>query len=204
MTSLQKTRSGMEEQYQARLKRPRIVVGLGTCGIAAGGNKVMAAIKQEVADRKLDVDVDFTSCIGMCYAEPVVEIALPGSASVVYGGVYPDNVTKLIDGHLVNKTPVAEMAEVQIPGEATPYEGIPVMEEAGYYAKQVRSVTSRLGRTNPENIEDYIATGGYAALEKALSMDRLDIINEVKKSGIRGRGAGASPPGPSGSSCTTR
>jgi NADH-quinone oxidoreductase subunit F len=69
------------------------------------------------------------------------------------------------------------------------------MEKSGYYAKQVRSVTSRLGRTNPESIEDYIATGGYAAIEKAISMDRLDIINEVKKSGLRGRGGGGFPTG---------
>jgi NADH-quinone oxidoreductase subunit F len=195
MTSLQKTRSGMEEQYQSKLNRPRIVVGLGTCGIAAGAKKVMDVIVSEVAKRKLDVDVDFTSCIGMCFAEPVVEIALPGSASVVYGGVYPDNVMKLLESHVVKKTPLTEMAEIQITGEASPYEGIPVMEESGYYAKQVRSVTSRLGRTNPENIEDYIATGGYAALEKALAMERLDIISEIKKSGLRGRGGGGFPTG---------
>jgi len=195
MTNLQKSRSTIEEQYKAKLNRPRIVVGLGTCGIAAGGNKVMAAIKKEVAERKLDVDVDFTSCIGMCFAEPAVEIGLPGEPSVVYGGIYPDKVAQLIESHVVGKKPVNELAAIQITGEATPFDGIPVMEKAGYYAKQVRSVTSRLGRTNPESIEDYIATGGYAAIEKAIAMDRLDIINEVKKSGLRGRGGGGFPTG---------
>jgi len=195
MTNLQKSRSTIEEQYKAKLNRPRIVVGLGTCGIAAGGNKVMDAIKKEVAARKLDVDVDFTSCIGMCFAEPAVEIGLPGQASVVYGGIYPDKVAQLIESHVVGKKPVNELAAIQITGEATPFDGIPVMEKAGYYAKQVRSVTSRLGRTNPESIEDYIATGGYAAIEKAIAMDRLDIINEVKKSGLRGRGGGGFPTG---------
>jgi NADH-quinone oxidoreductase subunit F len=195
MSNLKQMRSGIEEQYKAKLNRPRIVVGLGTCGIAAGGRKVMKAIQEEVAARKLDVDVDFTSCIGMCFAEPVIEIALPGTPSVVYGGVFPDNVNKLIEGHVVNKTPVNEMAEIQIAGDAKPFDGIPVMEKSGYYAKQVRSVTSRLGRTNPESIEDYIATGGYAGIEKALTMDRQDIINEVKKSGLRGRGGGGFPTG---------
>ncbi len=195
MTNLQKSRSTIEEQYKAKLNRPRIVVGLGTCGIAAGGNKVMAAIKKEVAERKLDVDVDFTSCIGMCFAEPAVEIGLPGEPSVVYGGIYPDKVAQLIESHVVGKTPVNELAAIQITGDAKPFDGIPVMEKAGYYAKQVRSVTSRLGRTNPESIEDYIATGGYAAIEKAIAMDRLDIINEVKKSGLRGRGGGGFPTG---------
>ncbi len=146
MTNLQKSRSSMEEQYKAKLTRPRIVVGLGTCGIAAGGNKVMAAIKKEVADRKLDVDVDFTSCIGMCFAEPVIEISLPGSSSVVYGGVFPDNVGKLIEGHLINKTPLTDMSEIQIPGDAKPYDGIPVMEKAGYYPS--RCVPSRASGEN--------------------------------------------------------
>ena len=195
MSNLKEMRSGIEEQYKGKLNRPRIVVGLGTCGIAAGGNKVMAAIKDEVKTRGLDVDIDFTSCIGMCFAEPVVEVALPGASSVVYGGVFPDNVSKLIEGHVIGKAPVTEMAEIQIPGDAAPYEGIPVMKKSGYYEKQVRSVTSRLGRTNPESIEDYIATGGYAGLEKAISMDRLEIINEVKKSGLRGRGGGGFPTG---------
>ncbi len=112
MGTLKELRSSIEEQHKKKMDRPRIVVGLGTCGIAAGGNKVMAAIKDEVASRGLDVDLDFTSCIGMCYAEPVVEMSLPGAASVVYGGVYPDNVSKLIEGHLVNKTPVTDMAEI--------------------------------------------------------------------------------------------
>jgi NADH-quinone oxidoreductase subunit F len=195
MSNLKKMRSKIEEQYKEKLNRPRIVVGLGTCGIAAGGNKVMEAIKGEVSSRGLDVDVDFTSCIGMCYAEPAVEIALPGSASVVYGGIYPDKVAQLIESHVVGKAPVMDLAAIQIPGDAAPYDGIAVMEKSGYYAKQVRSVTSRLGRTNPESIEDYIATGGYAGIEKAISMERLDIINEVKKSGIRGRGGGGFPTG---------
>src|SRR3990172_7064704 len=103
MSILKETRSGIEEQYKQKLNRPRIVVGLGTCGIAAGGNKVMEAIKGEVATQGLDVDIDFTSCIGMCFAEPVVEISLPGASSVIYGGVFPESVSKLIAGHLIAK-----------------------------------------------------------------------------------------------------
>jgi NADH-quinone oxidoreductase subunit F len=69
------------------------------------------------------------------------------------------------------------------------------MEKSAYYEKQIRSVTSRLGRTNPERIEDYIATGGYAGIEKALTMEPQEIINEVKISGLRGRGGGGFPTG---------
>lgn len=195
MNNLNELRAQCLQQYKAKQDKPRVVVGLGTCGIAAGGEKVMKAIKEDVAKRGLEVDIDITSCIGMCYAEPVIEVSLPGKASVVYGGVYPENVGKIIESHLVNGNPVTEMAEIQIPGENTPYEGIDVMEKAPYYEKQVRSVTSRLGRTNPESIEDYLATGGYEGLEKALSMDPQAIVDEIKKSGLRGRGGGGFPTG---------
>ena len=195
MNNLNELRAKCKEIYEKKLSRPRVVVGLGTCGIASGGDRVMKAIQEEVAAKGLDVDVDFTSCIGMCYAEPIVEVAIPGMPSVVYGNIFPEKVPQLLESHVVNKKPVYEWAYIQIPGDATPLEGIDVMEKAPYYEKQVRSVTARLGRTNPESIEEYIATGGYEAFEKCLSMERQAIIDEIKKSGLRGRGGGGFPTG---------
>ncbi|MHB1043295.1 MAG: NADH-quinone oxidoreductase subunit NuoF [Eubacteriales bacterium] len=188
MKNLNDVRARYQEQYRQKLNRPRIVVGLGTCGIAAGGEKVMAAVKKEAAGRGLDVDIDFTSCIGICFKEPTVEVALPGAASVIYGDMSPDRVGQLLDSHVVNKTPVLEWAYMQIPGDAPPYADITAMDESAYYKMQVRTVTSRLGRTNPESIVEYIATGGYEALEKVIGMKQQEIIDEVKKSGLRGRG----------------
>lgn len=193
--SLAEIRTQMTEKYQAKFDKARIVVGLGTCGIAAGGDKVMAAIEELVQKNKLDVTVDFTSCIGMCFQEPIVEIQLPQKPSVVYGDIFPDKVEELIDSHIVNQTPVKEWAIMQVPGETPPYEDLEIMDSSAYYEKQKRSVTSRLGRTNPESIEDYMATGGYQGLEKALQMDRLAIVDEVKDSGLRGRGGGGFPTG---------
>lgn len=196
MGNLNDLRSGFTEQYKQKFNRPRIVVGLGTCGIAAGGDKVMAAIKQEAADKNIDVDIDFTSCIGMCFKEPTVEISLPGFASVIYGDMTPEKVPALLDSHITNKTPVVEWAVMQIPENSTAqYENIVKMNDFPFYSKQVRTVTSRLGRTNPESIVDYIATDGYKALEKVLGMNQLDIIEEIKKSGLRGRGGGGFPTG---------
>jgi len=195
MTNIDELRAECKEQYEKKLNRPRIVVGLGTCGIASGGRKVMEAIKKEVAERSLDVDIDFTSCIGMCFMEPIVEVSLPGKASVIYGDIFPNKVAQLIESHIVNETPIYEWAAMQIPDGDTPYEGIVTMDEAPYYKKQVRSVTSRLGRTNPESIEEYIATGGYEGIQKGLQIGREAIIEEIKKSGLRGRGGGGFPTG---------
>ena len=195
MNNLDQLRAKYQQQYKQKLSRPRIVVGLGTCGIAAGGEKVMEAIKEQVAAKALNVDLDFTSCIGMCYREPLVEIALPGKPSIIYGDIFPDKAEKLVDS-IINDAPVFEWAVMQIVEDGvTPYQGLDIMESSPYYQKQVRSVTSRLGRTNPESIIDYIATGGYEGIEKALKMDRQAVIDEVKKSGLRGRGGGGFPTG---------
>jgi len=194
LKSLDQVRATYQEEYRHKTAKNRIVVGLGTCGIAAGGEKVMTAIKEQAAARGLDVAVDFTSCIGMCYREPVVEVAVAGAPSVIYGDIYPDKVEMLLES-IENKTPVYEWAAMQIPNGAVPYEGIAIMDQSPYYQKQVRSVTSRLGRTNPESIVDYMATGGYEGIEKALKMDRMAVIDEVKKSGLRGRGGAGFPTG---------
>jgi len=194
LKSLDQVRAKYRKEYGNKIARDRIVVGLGTCGIAAGGDKVMAAIKEQVAARGIDIDVDFTSCIGMCYREPMVEVALAGEPSIIYGEIYPDKVERLLDS-VGTKIPVHEWAAMQIPNDAAPYDGIGIMDVSPYYEKQVRSVTSRLGRTNPESIVDYMATGGYEGIEKALSWDRMAVIDEVKKSGLRGRGGAGFPTG---------
>ncbi len=184
------------DQYIEKFNRSRVIVGLGTCGIAAGGDKVMAAIQHEAASKNMHIDIDFTSCIGICFREPTVEISLPGFAGVIYGDMTPDKVPYLLESHIINRHPVEEWAVMQISeGSTALYENITKMNDYPFYSKQVRTVTSRLGRTNPESLTDYVATDGYKALEKALSMQQLDIIEEIKKSGLRGRGGGGFPTG---------
>ncbi|WP_433542273.1 NADH-quinone oxidoreductase subunit NuoF [Neomoorella humiferrea] len=169
---------------------------MSTCGQAAGGARVMAALEEEIKRLGLQVDVGQTSCIGMCYAEPIVEITLPGKPRVFYGDVAPERVPPLIAGHVVRGEPVREWALIQIPGEASPYDGIPVMDASPYYGRQVRVVTSRLGLTDPESLDGYIATGGYEALRKVLgSMTPEEVIEEIKVSGLRGRGGAGFPTG---------
>ena len=81
----------------------RIVIGLGTCGIAAGGRKIMEAAMEEIAKRGLkDVSVETTGCIGMCQNEPLMDIVRPGEARVTYGNLKPEDVPRIIAEHLVN------------------------------------------------------------------------------------------------------
>lgn len=81
----------------------RVIIGLGTCGIAAGGRKIMEAAMDEIAKRGLkDVSIETTGCIGMCQNEPLMDIVRPGEPRVTYGNLKPDDVPRIIAEHLVN------------------------------------------------------------------------------------------------------
>lgn len=87
----------------------RVVVGMATCGIAAGARPVMNAFVEEVAKRHLEnVSVVQTGCIGMCQFEPIVEVLVPGKEKVTYGKISPEMVARIVADHIVNGNPVAE------------------------------------------------------------------------------------------------
>ena len=87
----------------------RVVVGMATCGIAAGARPVMAAFLDEIEKRGLsNVTVSQTGCIGVCRLEPIVEVYVPGQEKVTYVKMTPDKVPAIVSEHLVNGNPVAE------------------------------------------------------------------------------------------------
>ena len=87
----------------------RVVVGMATCGIAAGARPVMLAFMDEVAKRHLEhVTVSQTGCIGMCRFEPMVDVILPGQEKVTYVNLKPDMVARIVAEHIVNGRPVTE------------------------------------------------------------------------------------------------
>ena len=87
----------------------RVVVGLGTCGIAAGARPVLNAFTEEVAKRNLlNVTVTQTGCIGICQYEPVVEVFQPGKEKITYVKMTPEKVKRVVEEHLVGGNPIAE------------------------------------------------------------------------------------------------
>lgn len=87
----------------------RVVVGMATCGIAAGARPVMLAFVEEINKRKLDhVTVSQTGCVGMCRLEPMVDVYLPGQEKVTYVKLTPDMVPRIVAEHIVNGRPVME------------------------------------------------------------------------------------------------
>ena len=87
----------------------RVVIGMATCGIAAGARPVMLAFMDEIAKRQLkNVTVSQTGCIGMCRLEPMVDVIVPGKEKVTYVHVKPEMVPRIVAEHIVNERPVAE------------------------------------------------------------------------------------------------
>jgi NADP-reducing hydrogenase subunit HndB len=88
----------------------RIIIGMGTCGIAAGAREVMHAILKELEVRKIDAHVETVGCVGMCAKEPLVDIEQAGKSRIRYANITPENVPRLIDEHLVKGTVIQEWA----------------------------------------------------------------------------------------------
>lgn len=112
LAELQEIREKARAQLNIREENPdavRVLVGMATCGIAAGARPVLNAFVDEVAKRNLkDVTVTQTGCVGICQFEPVVEIEVPGQEKITYVKVTPEKVARIVSDHLVNKNVVTE------------------------------------------------------------------------------------------------
>lgn len=108
---LKRLREQFQNQTRVRQESEKqIIVGMGTCGIAAGAREVLSAIMDEISKRKLDdVTVRQTGCIGMCEKEVLVDVVLPGAPRITYGRVKPQDVAKIIAEHVVNGRIVEDM-----------------------------------------------------------------------------------------------
>ncbi|MBQ4128969.1 MAG: (2Fe-2S) ferredoxin domain-containing protein [Ruminococcus sp.] len=112
LAELQAIRDKAKLELNMRKENPnaiRVLVGMATCGIAAGARPVLNAFTEEVAKRNLqDVTITQTGCIGICQFEPVVEIEIPGEDKVTYVKMTPEKVAKVVNDHIVNRNVVTE------------------------------------------------------------------------------------------------
>ena len=157
----------------------RVVIGQGSCGVATGARKTAAEFEKQIAEKKLNIDVDITGCVGTCYLEPIVDIYDDDGKMTRYVRVKPDKVEKIVEDHLISNKIVEDQAISE--------------EDKLFIEKQQRVVLRNCGVINPENIDEYIAADGYKAIEKALSMKPEAVIDEIRISGLRGRGGAGFP-----------
>ena len=154
----------------------RFLLGYGSCGIASGARAVLKGLCN--AFEGTDYKVEKVGCNGLCFAEPIVEVITDTGESILYGRL--------------NEASAVELAEGVKKGEL-PLNNRLSDEDMAFLNGQKRIVLSGCGKFDPENIESYIENGGYTALKMALSMGAEKIIEEIKVSGLRGRGGAGFP-----------
>lgn len=180
-------------------KNPLILIGTATCGRSAGALDTLEVLRRELEGRNIDSEIIETGCLGLCYAEPVVGIVKPGRPTIWYRSVTPERARELIDGYIVKGDVLTDYA---LGSTEDSVEGIPYLFGLPMLKPQVRRVLWNCGFISPTNIDHYIGSGGYEGLQKAvLEMKPGEVIDEVKRSGLRGLGGAGFPVGRKWEAC---
>lgn len=175
-------------------RRVRIAVGVSGCSESVGAEETLAAIRAELERRSFSALVEIVGCRGMCYAEPLVDIQQPDGPRIVYRGITPDRVAELVDSVVIRKNSRPDLAEFVVGGEG--FNGIPSETEHPFFRRQIRRLLANCGVNDPTNLDQYVAGGGFSALDQVLTkMTPEEVIAEVKASGLTGRGGAAFPTG---------
>ena len=173
---------------------PWVRVGTALCGKAAGADAVLSAIESALTEHGVTARVSQVGCFGLCFAEPLVDVQFPGGPRVFYGNVTPETARQIVATHLSRGIPNQDLAiGVQGPGSVP---GIPELDEHPMKVKETRIALRNAGTIDPGDIYQYIANGGYHALNQALTeMTAAEMLEQVNASGLRGRGGAAFPAG---------
>lgn len=178
--------------------RPWIRIGTAMCGKAAGSDSVVAATEAAMESNGLSANVSQVGCLGLCFAEPLLDVQFSGGPRVFYGNVTPEAAEQIVVSHIGGKTPEADLTlgylgngAVATP-EADGLSGIPDLDRHPMRASETRIALRNAGNIDPSDIYQYIATGGYRALHKSLTeMTPSEALEQVATSGLRGRGGAA-------------
>ena len=173
------------------LVRAHILICTGTGCTASGAKDVLAKFEQELKAKKLwdEVSVVETGCHGFCEGGPLVIIYPEGT---FYTRVKPEDVAEIVEEHILKGRIVSRL----LFKEPLTAEQVPNYSDIGFYKKQHRLVLRNCGHINPDSLEEYIGADGYEGLAKALlTMTPEEVVEEMKKTGLRGRGGGGFPTG---------
>ncbi len=168
----------------------KVFIGMGTCGLATGAGKVKSAVEKWAAARNVAMDITPTGCIGYCKAEPIMDVVTDSGHRVSFSNVTPDVAGFILDEVVVRKNLKIDGLLGQFKNGKTPLPDIPLIEDHPYFRKQVKYVLRNCGIIDPESIADYRAHGGFKGFERAMGMTSAEVIAEISKSGLRGRGGG--------------
>jgi NADH:ubiquinone oxidoreductase subunit F (NADH-binding)/(2Fe-2S) ferredoxin len=200
--------TGLASLYPQKTK---VLVGMGTCGLASGAKEVFETLQQKIREKGLDIVLSQTGCIGFCQKEPIVDVIIPGMPRVSYGSISPERVPELVEQIAQRKLKkdwlLARMDEDYCLIDETRHlycpDNIPQdwqeilrYQDLPFYKKQLKIALRNCGYIDPEKIEEYIARGGYFTLYKVLHhLTPEEVIEKITQSGLRGRGGAGFPTG---------
>ncbi|MCP2605800.1 NAD(P)H-dependent oxidoreductase subunit E [Candidatus Aminicenantes bacterium AC-335-O07] len=170
---------------------PIIAISSGTCGLARGSDKIIKTFLEELKNRKLDdkVELKITGCHGFCEAEPNIVIF---PQEIFYQKLEPKDVKEVISETILG----GRIIERLLYFDPHSNQKFTYKKEIPFYQKQKRLLLENNLFIDPNKIEDYIAVGGYTALSKVLTeLSPEQVIEIIKKSGLRGRGGAGFPTG---------
>lgn len=176
---------------RTKVVKPVIFVGMGTCGLIAGADKTLKAVEKYLTDHHLEGEVVRVGCLGLCSAEPLLDIQLPGKARVSFHHATEEKVEDLLNS-VFHHTLLPEKLLGQFTSDTLEkWPGIAVIEQLPYFARQHRIILRNAGIISPFLIDDYLAHGGYKSLYKTVLNYTSDKVCEiVDQSELRGRGGG--------------
>lgn len=185
------TKQALASLRREKVEKPTFYIGMGTCGIIAGATKTLAMLRTYLDDRQIEADIIETGCLGFCSAEPLLDVQLPGRNRISFKFMTEDKVYSVLDG-LFNNVIFTEDTLGQYTSRIyEAFDSVPFMDDLPFFALQKKLVSDLSGKISPENIEEYIAHGGYKAYLKTIRYyTSVEICSVMEKSGLKGRGGG--------------
>ena len=190
-------------RWESEAERPWLRVGTALCGQAAGGTEVAEALRTALEGQGVEARLSEVGCIGLCFAEPLLDVQVPGGPRVFYGNFDPERASEVVARHVVGGQPVAELvlgylapqhASLAADRDFVAPAGLRDLTLHPMRAWENRVALRNAGNIDPLDIYQYIANGGYRALNRALlEMTPEDALQQVNESGLRGRGGAAFP-----------
>lgn len=175
---------------------PVIFVGMGTCGLANGAEKVHAAFKRVLEEKHIDAQLISVGCVGYCAREVIVDIKIPGYPRVSYCEVTEKEVPVIVERTILEKTILPEKLLGLYEKGTNGWSEYSTLDQVPFYHKQVKNILENCGVIDPESLDQYIARGGYKGMSRVMNtMTPEDVVKEVLDAGLRGRGGGGFPTG---------
>ncbi|MBI9043667.1 MAG: NADH-quinone oxidoreductase subunit NuoF [Anaerolineaceae bacterium] len=174
-------------------KIPVIYLGMASCGQAAGANEVLEAVRESLDDLKIEARIIQVGCIGPCYLEPLMDIALPGQARISYANMTPKRARHILSTYLKKGDACLQYAIGHFSKKHDSGLDIPGFFDLPMLKSQTRIVLRNCGFIDPEDVDHYIANQGYLGFQHALKLSPEGIIQEIEESGLRGRGGAGFP-----------